>query len=268
MLGYSRLSLATVREHLVARADDPEFSRLSSELLAITSVLGREGALRRTLADAGLPESRRTSIVAQLFSGKVSQLTVEVVRDVVSQRWSQPGDLVDAIDLLGAEAAFIVAERDGRLDAIEDELFTFGRVFEGSPDLQLALTNPGLPAQAKAGIVRDLLSGRSQPETLALIEHLVTDLRGRRLHSAINELVELAAIRRERLVAVVTSARPLEDDQATRLAAVLGRIYHRQVRLQSEINPDVMGGVAVRVGGEVIDGTIAHRLEQARRLIG
>ena len=52
---------------------------------------------------------------------------------------------------------------------------------------------------------------------------------------------------------------------AEQLGDVLGRLYGRPVGLQVTVDPDVLGGLVVQVGDEVIDGSIAHRLEAARR---
>ena len=67
----------------------------------------------------------------------------------------------------------------------------------------------------------------------------------------------------------MTTAVPLTAAQEQRLTDVLGRIYGRTVGLQVTVDPSVLGGLVVQVGDEVIDGSIAHRLEAAgRRLAG
>lgn len=71
------------------------------------------------------------------------------------------------------------------------------------------------------------------------------------------------------MVAVVTSAVPLTDVQKQRLGAALAKVYGRQMHLNLDVDPTVLGGISVRVGDEVIDGTIVQRLDEAsRRLAG
>ena len=60
------------------------------------------------------------------------------------------------------------------------------------------------------------------------------------------------------MVAVVTSAVPLSDRQKQRLGAVAGKLYGRQMHLNLEVDPEVLGGISVRVGDEVINGTVAE----------
>ena len=72
---------------------------------------------------------------------------------------------------------------------------------------------------------------------------------------------------RRKLTAVitVTSAVALDETQQSRLAASLSAQLGREVQLQVEVDPSVVGGVVVHVGDEVIDGSTRHRLAEARR---
>ena len=194
MLGASRESLTTLRASLDARRVEPGFDAVSGDLLAVVTVLGREKSLRQALADAGQPAGARAGIATSLFSGKISELATTVLADVVSQRWSNADDLVDGLEQLAAQAAFTVAETDGSLDRVEDELFTFGRAVDTSPDLQLALTDPSLPNVHKAQLVRDLVSGQASATTATLVSHVAANLRGRRPAAAVEELAMLPSM--------------------------------------------------------------------------
>ena len=94
---------------------------------------------------------------------------------------------------------------------------------------------------------------------------LVTAPRGRSLEAGLESLSKLAAERRDRMVAVVTSAVPLSDAQKQRLGAALAKLYGRQMHLNLDVDPEVLGGIRVRVGDEVINGSIADRLDEAAR---
>ena len=95
----------------------------------------------------------------------------------------------DRIDAY-ADALFGVAAAEGRLDDVEDELFRFARVFEGSDELRAALTDPQTPATRRQQIVEDLLQGKASPTTVALISMVVGTGRARDLPAIINSLVE------------------------------------------------------------------------------
>lgn len=267
MLGASRDSLARQSDALDARRQEADFGALAGELFAIANLLGEELQLRNALADSGQLTQVRSGLVQDVFGARVSGLAVEVLRGVVTERWSNDQDLVMAIEALAAQACFTVAEADGTLDATEEELFRFGRTLDQSPELQMALTAPAQPAATKAAIVRDLLSGRSTAATQQVLEYSVGHLHGRRIDSVVDGLVDLAARQRDRVVAEVRVAAPMDATQERRLADVLSRLKGRTVRLNIAVDPSVLGGAYVKVGDEVIDGTISAKLEQARRVV-
>jgi F-type H+-transporting ATPase subunit delta len=240
---------------------------VSADLLAVAGVLGREKSLRQALADAGQPVAARTGIATSLFGTQIAPESMAVLADVVAARWSNGADLVDAVENLGEQAAFIVAERGGSLERVEGELFRYGRAVDASPELQLALTDPAIPGERKAALVNDLVGGGAAPETTALLTYLAGNLRGRRPVDAVEALTALAAAQRDRVVAEVRSAIALTPEQESRLAAALTRLQGREVRVNVIVDPAVVGGVVVQVGDEVIDGSVANRLEQARRAV-
>ncbi|WP_406863154.1 F0F1 ATP synthase subunit delta [Streptomyces sp. HUAS MG47] len=271
MNGASREALAAAREALDALTDNTSVNAttLADELAAVTALLDREVSLRRVLTDPAQPGEAKAALAQRLLTGQVGGETVDLVSGMVRSRWSQSRDLVDATEELANVADLTAAQQAGDLDDVEDELFRFGRIVTSSKELRSALTDKAATATAKGELLRSLLGGKARPATERLIVRLVTQPRGRSLEQGIESLSKLAAARRDRMVAVVTSAVPLSDQQKQRLGAVLAKLYGRQMHLNLDVDPEVLGGITVRVGDEVIDGTIAERLAEAtRRLAG
>jgi len=127
------------------------------------------------------------------------------------------------------------------------------------------LDDPTADPDARSALVDRLLAGRAHPLVTELVDALARDTAGRSFSHGVRVLVEQAAIRRQKIVAVVKTAVPLSADQLDRLTGSLGRIYGRGVSLHVEVEPSVLGGIRVQVGDEVIDGTVAARLEDLRR---
>ncbi|MET9916404.1 F0F1 ATP synthase subunit delta [Streptomyces sp. NPDC006435] len=271
MNGSSREALAAARERLDALTDSTsvDAAKLAEELAAVTALLQREVSLRRVLTDPSQAGEAKAELAGRLLGGQVGGETVDLVSGMVRSRWSQSRDLVDSVEELANIADLIAAQRSDDLDDVEDELFRFGRIVASDKELRAALTDRSASTAAKGQLLRSLLGGKARPATERVIVRLVTQPRGRSLEAGLESLSKLAAERRERMVAVVTSAVPLSDRQKQRLGAALTKIYGRPMHLNLDVDPAVLGGIAVRVGDEVIDGTIAERLEEAtRRMAG
>ncbi|MFD8823613.1 F0F1 ATP synthase subunit delta [Streptomyces sp. NPDC059605] len=271
MNGSSREALAAARERLDALTDSTsvDAAKLAEELAAVTALLQREVSLRRVLTDPSQAGEAKAELAGRLLGGQVGGETVDLVSGMVRSRWSQSRDLVDSVEELANIADLIAAQRSDDLDDVEDELFRFGRIVASDKELRAALTDRSASTAAKGQLLRSLLGGKARPATERVIARLVTQPRGRSLEAGLESLSKLAAERRERMVAVVTSAVPLSDRQKQRLGAALTKIYGRPMHLNLDVDPAVLGGIAVRVGDEVIDGTIAERLEEAtRRMAG
>ncbi|MFI1465679.1 F0F1 ATP synthase subunit delta [Streptomyces wuyuanensis] len=267
MNGASREALAAARERLDALTDSTsvDVAKLAEELVAVTALLHREVSLRRVLTDPAQPGEGKVELAARLLSGQVGSESVDLVSGMVRSRWSQSRDLVDALEELANTAELTAAQKAGALDDVEDELFRFGRIVSSNPELRAALTDRTATAAAKSQLVRSLLGGKVNPVTERLVVRLVTAPRGRSLEAGLESLSKLAADRRNRMVAVVTSAVPLSDGQKQRLGAVLANVYGREMHLNLDVDPEVLGGISVRVGDELIDGTVLDRIAEAKR---
>ncbi|ANW18077.1 F0F1 ATP synthase subunit delta [Streptomyces clavuligerus] len=271
MNGASREALAAARESLDALTDNTsvDAAKLAEELAAVTALLDREVSLRRVLTDPAQSGEAKAALAGRLLGGQVGGETVDLVSGMVRSRWSRSRDLVDALEELAATADLTAAQRAGTLDTVEDEVFRFGRIVDSSKELRAALTDKAATKAAKTELLRELLGGKADPVTERLVARLVTAPRGRSLEGGLEALSKLAAARRDRMVAIVTTAVPLSDQQKQRLGAVLAKVYGRTMHLNLDVDPEVLGGIAVRVGDELIDGTVAERLgDVSRRMAG
>ena len=264
MQGASRESLAALREALAQHAAaDPQ--TVSEELFAVVSLLASQGSLRRAVSDPGTPAELKQRLVDNLLSDKISEPTLELVRLGAGSRWSEPRDLVDALEAAAVDAAMSRAEADGQLDEVEDELFRFERIIDGEPALRAALTDRNLPADRKRELLKRLLEGKAAPVTLALVERAVLQPRGRTLERVLDEFTGFAAQRRSRLIARVTTAVALTESQQESLMTALAREFGHEVRLQLVVDPDIVGGITVRIGDELLDASVLRQLGAAHR---
>lgn len=264
----SRRALDALREQQNAvfdsRVSADTLSTIAGELYAIAGLLVAQPRLRRTLGDpATVPESR-TGLLERLVGSQVGKQSLGLAKAAVGQRWSTPWDLTDALEGAADDALFAAAEKSHRLDQVEDELFRLERILEANGDVVGLLDELTVEPARRNALLDSLVAGKVSPTTLELLHHAVASERKRSLVLAIDDLLEKAAVRQERSVARVLSAVPLTDAQAERLAAALTEIYGRRISVRTALDPSVQGGLVVRVGDEVIDGSVAGRFAQAR----
>jgi F-type H+-transporting ATPase subunit delta len=242
--------------------------QVEGELNAFARLLVAELRLRRALADPGLPPEPKRALLEELGQGRLDEATVELLATVAGIQRVPPRRFPDLVGELAAMAAFTAADRAGELERVEAELAELAAVVDREPRLRSALSNPGLPVENKRALVAALLEGRASGRTAALADMLVKLGEGHDLAASARELSELAAERRGRVVAEVRSAVELDRRRRSRLAEVLTRIVGRPVDLRVTVDEAILGSVVVRIGDEVFDGSIRHRLEQAREALG
>jgi F-type H+-transporting ATPase subunit delta len=262
MQGASRNSLRALRDQLPSEGD---LTRLSDELYGVVSLLTHQASLRRALSDPASATVSKVRVVDSLFAERVGEQALELLRAAASSRWSQPRDLLDSLEELAVDAALAAAQTEGVLDGVEDELFRFERILDGEPDLRAALTDRSYSAETKRGLLHTLLDGKVNNVTFSLLERAVLEPRGRTIERALRDLSTLAAQRRDRLIAHVTSATELSEDEQRDLGAALGQLFGHDVRLQVVVDASLIGGLTVRIGDEIIDASVARQLDEVRR---
>jgi ATP synthase F0 subunit b/ATP synthase F1 delta subunit len=252
-------------DDVAGRLKAPGLTTLADELGSVVRLLIAEPALTKHLAEATDDATAKVRLVDRLFSDKVDEHTAQLLRAAVSQRWSAVADLVDGIEHMARLALLKRAEVEGEVDEVEDQLFRFGRVLDAEPRLSAALSDYTTPVDGRIALLDKIIDGSGLNGTAAaLLKQTIGQLRGERADEAVVDLAELAVARRGEVVAHVTAAADLSDAQRTRLVEVLSRIYGHPVSAQIHVDPELLGGLSITVGDEVIDGSIASRLAAAQ----
>ncbi|MEJ5919492.1 F0F1 ATP synthase subunit delta [Corynebacterium sp. H78] len=242
-------------------------AQTGSELFDVVEVLDSDRGLRVAVADASAAAEQRSGIVQKLFAGKVSESTLKVVTDAATQVWSTPREMRDGLVELGRRSLLRSAEGQGQLETVENELFQLGNILAEQPQLEQLLADKAATPEAKRGLLASVLYGKVTSVTEALALQAV----GRptkRPADDIDSLSRLAAGLRNRVVARVTSATAISALQQHALADKLSRIYGKDVSIHTVIDKSIIGGLVIRVGDEVIDGSISKKLEKMRVGLG
>lgn len=247
--------------------DETALATLADDLASVTQLLAREVVVTRYLAVRAEDSAPRIRLIERLFCGKVGDPALDVLRSAVSQRWSDNDDLLVALQHIARQASFVRAERAGQLDEVKEQLFWFSRLLDEEPQLATLLGDGAAPAERRVSLLQNVLrrAGKDvDPIATALLAQTVEQLHGEPAEKAILCLAEVAVARHGEVVAHVSAAAELSDAQHTRLTDVLGRIYSHKVTVQLHIHPELLGGLTISVGDEVIDGSLSSRLAEAR----
>lgn len=260
--GASAESLASLTDELKAQVAGPSAGTVADALYDVAGVLREQPAVRRVATDTTVPAEARSGVVRELLAGKADETAVGLVASAAGRRWTHGGDLPDALERV-SEIAHVISAGP-QAPRVADEVFALDRVLHDNPDLRGALADPTRPVGDKSGLLDSLLGGRALPATVALAKQGLGGTYGP-LGAALATYRAVAAAAGGAGVATVYVARPLTDEQTNRLTEALAKQYGRKVHANIVLDPNVLGGVKVEIGDDVIDGTIASRLDDARR---
>lgn len=261
----ARAALTKAFDEVAGNLRSPGLTTLAEELGSVVSVLVGEPTLTRHLAEHNDDADAKVRLVDRLFADKLDDHTMKLLRTAVSQRWSAEADLVDGIEHLARLALLKRAEVEDQVDEVEEQLFRFGRALDAEPRLTSLLSDYSTPADGRIALLHKVIDGSGVDGTAAaLLTQTIGHLRGERADVAVIDLAELAVARRGELVAHVNAATDLTDAQRNRLVELLTRIYGHPVSVQINVDPELLGGLSITVGDEVIDGSIASRLAAAQ----
>ncbi len=237
---------------------------LATELFSVVDTLAAQPSLRRALTDPSTPEEARASLVGALFGGKVSQEAVRVLTEAAQLRWPTVGGLASSVERQAVRAAFSVAQIEGNLDEVEEQLFRLGRIVDADSGLRATIGDRQIPLSARQQLLSDVISGKVLP-VVELLARRAVAARKRTFDLTVEEYLTVASQLRQRAIAVVEVAQQLSTEQQQRIAAALSKQVGRDVSVHVVLNPTVLGGVRVSLGDEIIEGTVAGRLEDAQR---
>ena len=268
--GSSRQSLALLRVDLdekLKNLTSADCATLSNELFHIWSSLDSSIGLRRALTDPARDATSKSELIANLFGKVLSAKALEIFSKAVSLRWSNPAQLADAIEQIAVEAEAAVANVDDKLDLVLSEIFNFSKIILENPELRLALINRADSVERKQELLKSIFGQKFTSSSQRLLSKSVEGRGNRGIEKSISAYSNALTARRNRVNAHIKSSIALSDGQAKKLADSLTMKIGQPVHLNIEIDPSVLGGISIRFGDEVIDGTIANRLAEASRAL-
>lgn len=266
--GTSRASVITLRKALaesISKLSVADSVQFANNLFTILEVLSSSVGLRRALTDNSRDTAAKSELISNLFGKNLDAAATSLFTQAVSLRWSSPSEIADAIENLAVEAESYVADKNNELELVESQLFDFAQLLVANPEFRQVLNSSAESDAGKQSLLESVIKGKYASSTLNLLTRVVALRRGRNIDSTLATYAHYVSTSRNRLVAHVKSAVALTESQKSSLIAALTKQMGRQVHINVEIDPKVLGGISIRYADDVIDGTISNRLAEASR---
>ncbi len=256
----TREALAETRTRLSAQASVATL-QTGEQLLAAGRIIGESASLRSAIANPSADAKAKALVVTRVFGTSVAPEALAVLSDIAGARWSTSDDVLVAIEEIGIR---VLADSAPASVSVEDEIASFREAVSSSPELELALGSKLGETSAKLSLVNRLLADKASGQTLAIVSHLVAQPRSRRIGELLREAARIVADQGGKAIATVTSAAPITPGQLERLQKGLASLYGRPLSIRQVFDPEVIGGLRIQVGDDVIDGSLSSRINDLR----
>lgn len=237
-----------------------EFAR---ELFEAATIVKGSAPLLRSITDPARDGEDRADLARAVFGGKAEGEVVDLLAGLARRRWAEGSDFVEAISYMGVQTLLVSAQLDNRLDEVEEDMYRAVRLLSSERRLRIALQDRSASVESRIELAHQVF-GRLEPETRALLDEAIREPGRESIISHLRTWIGYSGQRAEHLVAIVTAAVPMEQDQEERLTSILERMYERPVTIHVGIDPAIIGGLRIRIGDDVIDGTLASRINEVK----
>jgi ATP synthase F1 delta subunit len=173
---------------------------------------------------------------------------------------------VEEIAQVYARSLFEVAKEKGNLDRVRDELGEIADALDSNRELSVFFFSPYFSTEEKKSGLESVIDGADEI-VVNFLELLVENHRMPIIFRVRRAFDRLWEEENKLLPVQVTSAVELDSEVVERIGEEIGRQTGRRVELTAEVDPDVLGGIVLRVGNSILDASIRNRLEQLRKQV-
>ena len=266
----SRIADRESRDSLAPKLRDTREDawRIGNELFTITKVLDDSIQLERALTDPSRPVADKVAVLKELLGDNAHPMTMEIMTDLVSRRWSRARDIANAVEDFGVDAMMYYADATDATLQVSIELSELHSALLNLPVVRATLYDYQATSEARVKLCREVFSGKTLNKvTMRLAEHATCNLRRRRYLETIQWLINKFSRHMGESMVTVTTATPLKKEQIKRLVEVYSAKVGRQVHINSVVDPTVLGGMRIQVGDEVTDNTVVAQLQNLHRKV-
>ena len=175
--------------------------------------------------------------------------------------------MYEYLDRRYALALYEIAENKGKVEEYLEDLKQIVNVIKNNDEFYQVIKHPQISTLRKKELFTNIFKEVVDEDLLSFLLILIDKDRILYLEEKLNEMEKIHLERNNTLLAYVITVIPLEEEQKNKLIHKLENIYDKKVILHEEIDKKIIGGVFVRIGNNVIDGTIKSKLEDMKELM-
>lgn len=249
--------------------DAAHLRTIGNQLFAVVDMVASSKKLASVLTSTTYTRPSKQGLVEKLFGDIYDPAVVETLKVMTTHIWSKPEDIEEACIELGFIAVVFAARADGELEKTQSDLFKVDQILRENRELRNALIWRSRTPDERVALMHKVFYGEISPVALLLLERAVRRTTSGRIISFIHSLRTMCAKAQGKQLAVVRVAKPLSDAQIQRIADILERRNGKPVAVDVVVDPEVIGGISIRTGAELYEGTLSSSLLQVRtRLAG
>ena len=242
----------------------------ADDLFVLSDLVQGSSRIALALTDPARNLEDRVRLL-QALAENLSEVALATVEGALSAAPSAQ-ELPTVIETLGEYAVQRGAQTEGKAIEIADEIFSLERFVRSNQQVRSALSDRNREPKYRVRLLKELFgSSLSRPATTLALRAVSAVNRDSKLEDSVSLTGNLRHMRRDlaaagdTLVATVQVATPLADAQAERLRDILSRRYQKNIHLQVSIDPSVIGGMKVRVGSQIFDGSLATIIQETKQ---
>ncbi len=175
--------------------------------------------------------------------------------------------MYEHLDRRYALAVYQLGEEKGKVEEYISEIQQVVDVIKSNEEFQSIIKHPQINTVRKKEIFIKIFKGRLSEDILSYLLLLIDKDRILYLEEKLDEMKKIHLEKNNTIIAIVKSVIPLQDSQIEKLRDKLSKQYNKKIIIQTEIDTRILGGLYIRVGGDVIDGTLRIKLEEMKKIM-
>ena len=172
--------------------------------------------------------------------------------------------MAELTSIIYAESLLDVTEELGTTEKVKAELDELNAMFKDNEDLYHFYTSPKINKEMKKETLKGILESQLSPETMNLLYVLLDKRRAMEFTGVVKQFEKLVQAKNNEVAGVVYLAKPCSDEMFQKIEAKLSEVTGKNLRLEKVIDPDLIGGIKVKIGDQIVDSTVATKLRELK----